>query len=134
MNEVPITPTALPDPGLVQREHVGVALDEDRAAGLRRGGARAVDPVQHAALVVELVRGRVDVLRLALGLVHRPRAEPEHAAARVGGREHDPAAEEVVDCPGRSRERRTSPAASSSSSLKPAAREATRIRSQRLGA
>ena len=83
----------------MQREHVGVALDQDHRPGSGRGGARAVDPEQHLPLVVELALGGVEVLRLA-GFAHRPRAEAEHAAAGVGRREHDPLAEAVVDLPG----------------------------------
>ena len=83
---------------LVQRDHVGVALGEDHRAGLGGGGARDVDAEQLAALGEDLALARVDVLR-PLAVAHRPRPEPAHAPAAVGEREHDLAAEDVVDPP-----------------------------------
>ena len=79
---------------LMERDHVRVALDEHHAAGLRRGRARHVRPVDDPALVEELALGGVQVLGLVLG-AHRPRAEPEHAAALVGQRERDAPAEAI---------------------------------------
>ena len=81
---------------LVQRDHVGVALGEHDRAGLGGGGARDVDAEQLAALGEDLALARVDVLR-PLVVAHRPRAEAAHAPAAVGEREHDLAAEAVVD-------------------------------------
>ena len=88
-------PDRLLDPGLVQGEHVGVALDHHRPAGLgdRRLGRSM--PVEHPALVEEVGLRRVDVLGALVG-AHRPPAEAERAAAAVADREHDPRAEAVV--------------------------------------
>ena len=83
---------------LVQRDHVRVALGEDHRAGLGGGGARDVDAEQLAALREDLALARVDVLR-PLAVAHRPRPEAAHAPAAVGQREHDLAAEDVVDPP-----------------------------------
>ena len=75
-------PDRVAHPGLVEREHVGVALDEDHPAGAAAARRAQVDPEQLAALVVELAVGGVEVLR-QLVLAHRPGAEPEDAAAGV---------------------------------------------------
>ena len=80
----------------MEREHVGVALDQDHAADAGRGGASAIEAEQHPALVVQLAVGGVQVLG-TLVVAHRARAEPDHVSAGVGGREHDPLAEPVVD-------------------------------------
>jgi hypothetical protein len=82
--------------GLVERDHVRVALGEHDRAGLRRRRARDVDPEQLAALGEHLALARVDVLR-PLAVAHRARPEAAHAPAAVGEREHDLAAEDVVD-------------------------------------
>ncbi|MCU0313384.1 MAG: hypothetical protein MUC84_04905 [Solirubrobacteraceae bacterium] len=81
---------------LVHRDHVGVALAEQHLPRLRRRRARQVGAEQVAALVVDGVVGRVDVLRLLVGADGAP-AEPEHAPARVAERELEPPAEEVVE-------------------------------------
>src|SRR5215218_1607810 len=51
-----------------------------------------------SARVVDRVVGAAQVLPL-LSLPDRPRAEAEHAPARVAEREHDPPAEAVVGAP-----------------------------------
>jgi hypothetical protein len=79
---------------LPQRDDVGVALDDDDGARLRRGDPRMVRAVHDAALREELALGGVQVLRRA-AVGHRPRAEADDAAADVGQREHDPLAEAV---------------------------------------
>ena len=84
----------LGDPGLAQRDHVGVALDEHEPPGARRRRAREVGAVDERALVEQLGLRRVEVLGLVVGR-QRPRAEAEHVALRVGEREHDPPAEAV---------------------------------------
>ena len=117
----------------MQREHVGVALDEDHPVALGGGRAREVDPEQDLALVVELAVGRVEVLR-ALVVAHRARAEAEHAAARVDGREHDPLAEAVVDAAGAVARALREPDRQQLLLAEPGPREARSIRSQALGA
>jgi hypothetical protein len=82
-------------PGLVHRDHVRVALGDDHAPRARRVGTGDVRPEQVAALVVDGVVGRVQVLRPLVG-AQGPRAEAEHASAQVAQREHDPPAEAVV--------------------------------------
>ena len=85
------------EPGLVQREHVGVALDHDRALLLRDRRPRAVEAVEQVALAEELALGRVDVLGAQrVVLAQLPRLEPAHAPARVGQREEQAPVEVVV--------------------------------------
>ena len=79
----------------MHRDHVGAALGDDHAAGARGVRARDVGAEEVPAAVVDRVIGRVQVPRL-LPFPHRPRAEAEHAPARVAEREHDPSAEAVV--------------------------------------
>ena len=80
------------EPGLAQREHVGVALDDDRALLLRDRRARAVEPVEQVALAEQLALRRVDVLRAERIVLAQPaRLEPDDAAARVGEREEQAA-------------------------------------------
>ena len=71
----------LAHPGLVQGQHVGVALHHHHAPGL--GGVRAsqVDAEQLAALVVELALGRVQVLG-ARRRASRARRSPAPGRAR----------------------------------------------------
>ena len=88
-----------PHPGLVEREHVGVPLDEDHPAAARCGGAGEVDAEQLRALVVELAVGGVQVLR-PLVFAHRPGTEAVDSPAGVGRREQHPLAEAVVQAPG----------------------------------
>ena len=88
------------EPGLAQREHVGVALDDDRALLLRDRGARAVEPVEQVALAEELALGRVDVLRAQrVVLAQLARLEAAHPPARVGQREEQAPVEVVVAAP-----------------------------------
>ena len=85
---------------LVQREDVGVALDDERAILLRDRRAGPVEPVDDRALAEELALGRVHVLRRDRVVVaHAPRTEAEHPAARVGEREDEPARVVVVPAP-----------------------------------
>ena len=85
------------EPGLVQGEHVGVALDHDRALLLRDRRARAVEAVEQVALAEELALRRVDVLRAQrIVLAQLARLEPAHAPARVGQREEQAPVEVVV--------------------------------------
>ena len=99
VSAVPISADRVAKPGLVQRDDVGVALDEhDRArpcaaAARARSAPNSCRPLGKTSPSAEFTYfGRWSV-------AHRPRAEPEHPPARVGQREHDPAAEEVVDPP-----------------------------------
>ena len=55
------------EPRLPERDHVGVALDDDRPVLLRDRGPGEVEAVEHAALLEQLALGRVDVLSLAAG-------------------------------------------------------------------
>ena len=82
--------------GLVERDDVGVALRQDDGARLRRRLAGEVGAEQLAALRERLALARVDVLR-PLPVPHRARPEAAHPPARVGEREHDLAAEDVVE-------------------------------------
>ena len=85
------------EPGLAQREHVGVALDDAGAILLRDRGARTVEPVDDPALVEQLGLARVHVLRRErVVLVQAARLEPEHPAAGVGEREEQAPLEVVV--------------------------------------
>ena len=89
-------PTAVADPGLVQRDHVRVALGEHHPAGLGGRRAREGDAVEHLALVVEQPVGGVQVLRPGSGPPPvRSRAEAADATTAVAGREHDPGAKTV---------------------------------------
>ena len=85
------------DPGLAQRQHVRVALDDDRALLLRDRRPCLVEAVEHVALPEELSLRRVDVLRpQRVVLAQLARLEPAHAAARIGEREEQAAREVVV--------------------------------------
>ena len=61
VNAVPIDATTGFSPP-AQRNHVGVALDDDRAVLLRDRRPSEVQPVEDVRLVEELALGRVDVL------------------------------------------------------------------------
>ena len=88
------------EPRLAEREHVGVALDDDRPLLLRDRRPRAVEPVEQVALAEELALGRVDVLRAQrVVLAQLARLEAAHPAARVGEREEQPPREVVVAAP-----------------------------------
>ena len=85
------------EPGLPQRDHVGVALDHDRPVLLRDRRPSEVEAVENVALLEQLALGRVDVLPLQrVVVVELARLEPDHPAARVGEREHQPRREVVV--------------------------------------
>ena len=76
----------------MQRDHVGVPLDDARAIlpGDRR--ASLVEAVDDRALAEELRLGRVHVLRLErIVVVQPPRLEAEHAPACIGEREEQAA-------------------------------------------
>ena len=83
------------DPRLVGGEHVHVPLDDHCPTRLGDGRARAIDPIQGAALPVELALRRVQVLRFRVG-PQRPRPEPLDSPPTVAHREHDPRPEAVV--------------------------------------
>src|SRR5215217_4199804 len=80
----------------MQGEHVRVTLHHQDPTALCSLPAGKVDPEQLTALVVQLVLRGVEVLRPAT-LRHRARPEAEYSPAGVGKREHDPAAETVVE-------------------------------------
>jgi hypothetical protein len=82
----------------VQRDDVGVALRQHDGARLRRRRAGQVGAEQLPPLRERLALAGVDVLR-PLPLSHRARPEAAHPPARVGQREHDLAAEDVVKPP-----------------------------------
>ena len=85
------------EPRLPERDHVGVSLDDARAILFRDRGARLVEAVDDGALVEELRLLRVHVLAgQRVVVVELARLEAEHAAARVGEREHQPALEVVA--------------------------------------
>ena len=85
---------------LVEREHVRVALDDDRPILLRDRGAGEVEPVHERALAEELALGRVHVLRRDRVVVAQPaRTEAEHAAAPVGERKDEATRVVVVAAP-----------------------------------
>ena len=85
------------EPRLPQRDHVGVALDDDRPVLLRDRGPGEVEAVEDVALLEQLALGRVDVLALErVVVVELAGLEPDHPAARVGEREHQPRREVVV--------------------------------------
>src|SRR5205807_5376297 len=68
----------------LERQHIGVPLDDDRLILLRDRRPRAVEAVEQVALAEELALGRVDVLRVQrVVLAQLPRLEAEHATARV---------------------------------------------------
>ena len=84
------------EPRLPQGDHVRVPLDDDRAILLRDRGPGEVEPVEDVGLAEELALRRVHVLPAErIVLAQLPRLEADHAAARVGEREHQPAAEVV---------------------------------------
>src|SRR5436190_512616 len=83
------------DPRLVRGEHIRVSLDHHGSLSLRDRAARPIDPVQRAALPVELALRRVQVLRLRVGS-ERACAEPLHPPAPIAHREDDPRPEPVV--------------------------------------
>ena len=87
VSAVPIDATTGSKPGLPQRDHVGVPLDDDRAVLLRDRRARQVEPVEDASLVEELALGRVHVLaaqRIVLVQLARLEADTRPRASASG--------------------------------------------------
>ena len=82
------------DPGLVERDHVGVPLNDQTPAGFHDLALRAVERVEHLGLLVDRALGRVQVLRPILG-AHLARAERDRVAGEVVDREHHASAETV---------------------------------------
>ena len=83
--------------GLVEREDVRVALDDERPLLLGNGGAGPVEAVDDRALAEHLSLRRVHVLRgNRIVVAEPPRPEAEHAAPGVGQRKDEPAGEVVV--------------------------------------
>ena len=89
-------PDRVLEPGLMQREHVGVALGDHHPSLARRGDPRQVSPEELAPLVEHVALGCIEVLGL-LVVAQRPGAEAQHAAAPVAEREDDPAPEAVIE-------------------------------------
>ena len=81
------------DPRLIQSDHVGVALDDVGLAGSSESGLRAVEVVEHVALVVHGSLSCVEVLRLALDVFDETRPEPDGPARQVVDGERDAVAE-----------------------------------------
>ena len=86
--------------GLVGHQGVGVALDDDRRAGLADLRLRPVEQVERAALVEERGRRRVEVLGAlgvgAVGPLQDAAAQARGVARGVADREDDPRPEAVV--------------------------------------
>ena len=78
----------------MQLDDIGVALDHDRAAGAADRWAGLVQPVQQLALLEEAVsRELMYFAPSSPGIT--PAGEAPYAAARIGQREHQAAAEDV---------------------------------------
>ena len=91
------------EPGLAQGDHVGVALDHDRALLLRDRRAGEIEAVEDRRLVEELTLRRVDVLApQRIVVVQLARLEADDPSPGVGKREHQALREVVV--PARVRE------------------------------
>src|SRR5581483_8394633 len=76
---------------------VRVPLHDDRPVLLADRRVRLVEPVDDGALAEELRLARVHVLSgERVVVVELPRLEPEHLAACVGEREHEPPLEVVL--------------------------------------
>ena len=84
------------DARLADADHVHVAFDEHDSILLAHGGAGPAEVVEHGVLLVDRGFGRVQILRLALGL-HRPAAESDDAAGFVVNGESQAFAEAVVE-------------------------------------
>ncbi len=82
------------DAGAIEGQQVEVALDDDHLAGAADRLARAVHPVENAALVIDRRLGRVDVFRLPVA--EGASAEGRHPAALAVDGKDQPAAEQVV--------------------------------------
>src|SRR4029079_19726062 len=82
---------------LMESEHVGIPLHDDRLILLGDRCPSAVEAVDDLALAKELALGRIDVLRLdRVVVVKAQRSKTEHAAARVREREDEAAGVVVV--------------------------------------
>ncbi len=81
--------------GLVTGHHVGVALDDDRAAALGDLPLGVVDAVEDVRLLVDRRLGRVQVFRAVVVVEELARAEADHVAAQIPDRPQQPAAEPV---------------------------------------
>ena len=86
--------TAPSRPEATASEHVEVALDQERRAGLANRLLGHVETVEERALVEVVGLGGVDVLRLVVA--QRAAAEADDAAGGVLDREDQPVAEAVV--------------------------------------
>src|SRR6266851_5263277 len=85
------------EPGLSQREHVGVPLDDNGTIVLRDRLPCAVESVEQVALLEEIALRRVHILRReTVVVVELARLEAAYVAARVGEREEQPALEVIV--------------------------------------
>ena len=85
---------------LAERDDIHIAFSHDQPAALAmaEGLARRLVTVQHVRLVEERRIAGIEVFRLGVGL-QRPAAKGDDPAARVGDREHQPAAESVIGLP-----------------------------------
>ena len=83
------------DPGLVQADHVGVALHQEAGVLLGDGLLGEVDAVERAALVVERALGAVEVLGALLVAAQGACPEGDHLAAEPVHGEGDAPVEEV---------------------------------------
>jgi hypothetical protein len=84
----------VPEPRLVERQHVHVPLDDDDLAGLADGRPRLVEAVQQLALLEQRRLGRVEVLRQRVA--EHPTGEADEPPERVAHREHEALTEAVV--------------------------------------
>ena len=83
------------DSGLMQSNHIHVALDHHQAAQRLSALAYLVEAVQLAPLVKEARLGRIQIFRFAL--IDDPSAEGDHPTPRIADGEHDPVAETIVE-------------------------------------
>lgn len=83
------------DPGEVAGHDVGVALDDDGAAGLGDVLLGQVDAVQHLGLLVDRGLGGVEVLRAVVVVAELAGAEADDLPGGVADGPHQPAAEAV---------------------------------------
>ncbi len=83
------------DPGEVAGHDVGVALDDDGAAGLGDVLLGQVDAVQHLGLLVDRGLGGVQVLGAVVVVAQLAGTEADDVARGVADRPHEPAAEAV---------------------------------------
>src|SRR3546814_16796815 len=74
---------------------VHIAFDHEHAAGLAGSGRGAIEIVERAALVEQRGFGRIQIFGLAVA--DDAAAESDHAAARVADRDHQAAAEAIIE-------------------------------------